>query len=199
MCYDSRTPDQDPGSSWVDPRTHRVTACRMIENLNAAIQNSARGHSAPAASDACRTVGNPNTVEFLEFLGRPMSFLGRGSSWVAMYVLFPFIRGIGQLRDRTGSMDGVQLTAHPIIRRHPTSRRCHLQVSRVQGTGMHIRDTASGALEKQHHFQEQRPNKGSDLEVGSAVSSFLSEFSILVHKNHQRSPRWPSRWGRWGR
>ena len=71
----------DPGSSWVDPRTYRVTACRMIRNLNTA----SSGHSAPAASDCMQNGRESQYCEFLEFLDRPMNFLGRGSScWVLM-------------------------------------------------------------------------------------------------------------------
>ena len=69
----------DPGSSWVVPRTYRVTACRMIRNLNAA----SSGHLAPAASDCMQNGVESQYCEFLEFLGRhgrPMNFLGRGSS-----------------------------------------------------------------------------------------------------------------------
>jgi hypothetical protein len=38
----------DPGSSWVDPRTYRVTACRMIGNLNTACR-----HTALAGGGSC--------------------------------------------------------------------------------------------------------------------------------------------------
>ena len=56
------------------------------------IQNSACGHSAPAASDCMQNGRESQYCEFLEFLGRPMNFLGRpinflgrGSSWVVTH------------------------------------------------------------------------------------------------------------------
>eukprot|EP01043_Picozoa_sp_COSAG02_P049836 COSAG02_NODE_5050_length_4694_cov_6.388466_4_plen_74_part_01 len=45
-----------------DPRTHRVTACRMIGNLNTAFRILHVVNQHQPRVTACRTVGNPNTV-----------------------------------------------------------------------------------------------------------------------------------------
>eukprot|EP01043_Picozoa_sp_COSAG02_P039166 COSAG02_NODE_3073_length_7423_cov_10.177635_4_plen_166_part_00 len=71
MCYATLTQELPR------PKNSQSDCMQNDRGSQYRIQNSACGHSAPAASDCMQNGRESQYCEFLEFLGRPMNFLGR--------------------------------------------------------------------------------------------------------------------------